>query len=814
MATYRRGLVKALPRRFSLAIGALFMIGCQDPKPTTGALIVDVTGLPSGAAADVRVLGPNSFSTPVTGTTTLEKLQPGEYTVSISTVTFSNALFSSSISQEKHTVTAGNTAKSNVAYAITGGSIDLTISGLPQGIGPNVLLVGPNGFSRSVLASGVQGGLPAGQYIIRADTITAADGDRYGANAFSQTISVPASLTSVPAAVSYGIVSGTLALTVDGLPSSQNPPPIVITGPGSFERTTSVTATFKGLNAGTYTITARKAGSCPLMYTAAQEQQVVSVTAGATVPRTVTYNQLPADDATLNLRIDGAYIVQVTQDYGGNVPMIAGKPGLLRVFGVANQCNTATPRVRVTLSNGTVVDNVALGSGQTSTLIAPDEGTLAASWNVPIPASAMQPGLTFVAEIDPGNEIAETSESDNRFPDSGTRAVTVRTLPPTPVKVLPIVQSNGLTGTVMAESLDSLLVISRKLLPVVDFAADLGAPLNVDTVLQTDGRGWARALSQVLAAQSGGPQYFYGVVKINCSGSCVAGIGYIGQKASLGWDFRSSWSSVMAHELGHNFALFHTPCGGPAQPDPAYPKTGYYVGGFVGTFGYDVSDNTVKDPRFYSDIMGYCTAQWISDFSYVKGLSHLLTQGSQQQAVRSGGEQPSLLVWGRIVNGQPVLEPAFEISGRPRMPAPGPHRLTAVGTDGTTLFDISFAADRVADLPGSEEAFAFTIPRSMLRGRELAQLRLTSRTGRVATSVASAAIGTDARMTLSRAGSRAMRLQWDATRVPMVMVRDPVTGDIIAFARGGNATIVTDRTELELNYSNRVRSIRELKRLQ
>lgn len=45
------------------------------------------------------------------------------------------------------------------------------------------------------------------------------------------------------------------------------------------------------------------------------------------------------------------------------------------------------------------------------------------------------------------------------------------------------------------------------------------------------------------------------------------------------------------------------------------------------------------------------------------------------------------------------------------------------------------------------------------------------------------------------------------------MERIPVNGQVISFARGGDATIVTDHEELDLNYSNRVRSTRRLTRI-
>jgi hypothetical protein len=44
----------------------------------------------------------------------------------------------------------------------------------------------------------------------------------------------------------------------------------------------------------------------------------------------------------------------------------------------------------------------------------------------------------------------------------------------------------------------------------------------------------------------------------------------------------------------------------------------------------------------------------------------------------------------------------------------------------------------------------------------------------------------------------------------MVMVRDPATGEVLSFARGGAVDIATDRTDLEVQLSNGIagRSVR------
>ncbi|MGH7678440.1 MAG: hypothetical protein ACRENU_08250, partial [Gemmatimonadaceae bacterium] len=213
----------------------------------------------------------------------------------------------------------------------------------------------------------------------------------------------------------------------------------------------------------------------------------------------------------------------------------------------------------------------------------------------------------------------------------------------------------------------------------------------------------------------------------------------------------------------------------------------------------------------YTDVMGYCNTQWISDYTY-RAMFEFLSAQSSEVASIANVEQPSLLIWGRIENGQPVLEPAFEIHSRPSTPTPGPHSISALSADGTELFRVSFSSARIADLPIDMETFAFTVPLSALRGRSVASLRLTTR-GRTVSSVASSDVAADPSATMTRVGTNAIRVRWDASRFPVMMVRDPMRGHILSFARGGDVTVATQRTELDLNFSNRVRSSRRLTQL-
>jgi hypothetical protein len=61
------------------------------------------------------------------------------------------------------------------------------------------------------------------------------------------------------------------------------------------------------------------------------------------------------------------------------------------------------------------------------------------------------------------------------------------------------------------------------------------------------------------------------------------------------------------------------------------------------------------------------------------------------------------------------------------------------------------------------------------------------------------------RVEASRLSGGRVGLRWDASAHPMLMVRDPVTGEVLSFARGGRSEIVTDRGELDLQLSSGVR---------
>jgi hypothetical protein len=51
-------------------------------------------------------------------------------------------------------------------------------------------------------------------------------------------------------------------------------------------------------------------------------------------------------------------------------------------------------------------------------------------------------------------------------------------------------------------------------------------------------------------------------------------------------------------------------------------------------------------------------------------------------------------------------------------------------------------------------------------------------------------------------------VRWNAATYPMIMVRDPDSGNVLAFGRGGTAVVRTPKSELDVTVSDGVGSQR------
>jgi hypothetical protein len=682
------------------------------------------------------------------------------------------------------------------------GSLALAVTGLPAGTPAAVTVTGPGGYSHLTEGSETLSGLTPGAYTVAAESVSG-NGLSYRPAQSLQSVTVGQGAAAATARVAYGATGASLTLTVSGLPPGMAAS-VTVTGPNGYDSPVTATTTLSGLEPGVYTVAAQSVSSQGTQFDPSRGTQNANVASGAAAAASVGYTQ--AASAGLNLRIDGMYLTQSVQTYTGAVPLVKDRGGFLRVFVTATQSNLAAPSVRVRFAvSGVLTKDTILGANDLSVPLSPDEGSLSASWNMPVPGALIQPNLTILAEVDPANTVAETNESDNLFPSGGTPlALDVRPTSTFAVRFVPILQSvNHLQGDVSIANVAGYLAAAMRMHPLVAYDADMRAPLSTDApaVDANSSTAWTQILNELKAARTseGNSRYYYGVVKPTYS-SGIAGIGFVGLPVAIGWD-KPGADQVAAHEWGHNWGRQHAPCGNAGNPDLNYP----YANGAIGAYGFDVAAESIKPPA-YSDLMGYCNNEWISDYTYTSVMDY---RGAHADVERAFAQamQPCLLVWGRIVDGQPVLEPAFQVVTRPLLPtAPGPYSVEGRAADGSSVFQVSFAPDQVADDPASGAQFAFAVPLQPDRAERLVAMHLVERGRRIASVRASAgAVAVAAPVEATRLGGGRVGLRWDASAHPMLMVRDPVTGQVLSFARGGRSEIVTDRGELDLQLSTGVR---------
>ncbi len=173
--------------------------------------------------------------------------------------------------------------------------------------------------------------------------------------------------------------------------------------------------------------------------------------------------------------------------------------------------------------------------------------------------------------------------------------------------------------------------------------------------------------------------YYYGLVRTEarfqdfCRGACTAGVGFVpngrfinaGQFVSVGLAFADANSAfTMLHEVGHNHGRGHSPCvfqgGSIAGVDNNYP----YGGGVVGVYGYSAATDLLITPDGFSDLMGYCGNQWLSDYTYNGLLARSLAVNTAQASVQVAEERVGswrVLMWDSARGsrwGRPISGPA------------------------------------------------------------------------------------------------------------------------------------------------------------
>ena len=198
----------------------------------TARLTVTVNGLPSGTDAGITVAGPAGFSRVITGSSQLDLLEPGNYTITAPVVQGATKTFRPAPALQFLTLAASATSTTaTVAYGAGTGTLILTVAGLPTGTDAAIAVTGPDGLARGVTSSKVLFYLEAGSYTVSAG-IVGSSLTTHRPVAASQTIGIADADTS-RVTVTYGSAPLELStqLVAEGLTQ-----PVFLTAPDGDAR--------------------------------------------------------------------------------------------------------------------------------------------------------------------------------------------------------------------------------------------------------------------------------------------------------------------------------------------------------------------------------------------------------------------------------------------------------------------------------------------------------------------------------------------------------------------------------------------------
>lgn len=285
-------MVLRIPRLPALAIALLILAGCTAPSGA-GNLQISLSGLPAGQTAAVAVTGPGSYGATLSGTTTLSDLVPGSYAVQAGSVTVAavSSEFVATVTPPVVAVAAGSTAIVVVAYAPRGGTLAVTIEGLPPTVDADVTVNGPDGFVRDLTASETLLDVPPGVYSMTATGLEIGS-NRYVASASGSPAEV-SSNSGAAIGVAYALVPGSLELTISGLPPGLDAD-LLVTGPDGSSQVVTQDVTLVDLTPGLYALTLRAARSdhptvSDIYDPVAAATTVVEVASDATVVAGLSY---------------------------------------------------------------------------------------------------------------------------------------------------------------------------------------------------------------------------------------------------------------------------------------------------------------------------------------------------------------------------------------------------------------------------------------------------------------------------------------------------------------------------------------------
>ncbi|MFT3770771.1 MAG: hypothetical protein QM820_35560 [Minicystis sp.] len=309
------------------------------------------------------------------------------------------------------------------------------------------------------------------------------------------------------------------------------------------------------------------------------------------------------------------------------VPVVAGRPALLRVFVTTDATYDKTPvTARLSIGQGPAIEVTGIVSDS-------NEASLGSTVNFEIPAERMTAGAAFRVDLQQPSDHSTGVNGAAIYPESGTAPLDVASDGmQLKVKLVPVKYgadgSNRLPDT-SQEQIDGYKKYFFSTYPAANVEITLRNAMSWNQTIDPNGFGWGEILDAVanLRQQDKAPAdvYYFGIFNPDptfdqfCAQGCVAGLGMVGSPndsysraaVGIGYPGDMAWTTAI-HEIGHTQGRNHAPCGGAQGVDPGFP---YKTGG-IGAWGYDIVAKALIDPKQGKDLMGYCDPYWISDYTY------------------------------------------------------------------------------------------------------------------------------------------------------------------------------------------------------
>ncbi|MFO0758456.1 MAG: hypothetical protein U0359_18330 [Byssovorax sp.] len=362
---------------------------------------------------------------------------------------------------------------------------------------------------------------------------------------------------------------------------------------------------------------------------------------GTTTSSGTTSSGMPAPPQETMVPADGVTITKISLYQGverklmekgaaasSKTPIIAGRDALVRVFfSLDAKYDKGAVTARLTIDKGAPIEVKKTLSGTSK------DGTLGSTINFEIPKERMAGGDAYRVEL---LQSSTTSSGDNKaavFPASGTAALDVQSVGPAlKIKLVPVAYNadgSGRKPDTSATQKKAYVDAFYAFYPITGLDLSVHSTLAWNQSVDANGNGWGELLDAIaqLRAKDGAPAdtYYYGIfspagsANQYCSQGCVAGLGMVATSqdsyshAAIGLGFSGDIATETAvHEIGHTHGRNHAPCGGAQGVDSQYP----YSGASIGTWGYNLLDKQLYSPSGTTDLMGYCSPIWISDYNF------------------------------------------------------------------------------------------------------------------------------------------------------------------------------------------------------